>query len=163
MGLIEARTVTAFVLGAGVALGGWAAGSASASESARTAAAASAVQAAPAAPAAPAALTTAVKPPLVVLACANKKTGVVTVRGAGTRHTRCLRTELPITFATPAKPFPAIPPSLLSKDGSLRLKSPNGQYALVLTNTGVGLKGPGGALLIDPFGVKTFDSTGRAK
>jgi hypothetical protein len=149
MGFVEPRTLTAFAAGGLVAAVSGTLGAAFAAHPSEHAAGAARAAAASAPGLAARATTT----PLITKACANKKTGVVTVVGAGTQHTKCARTEKSVRFAG----------SLLSSDGSLRVTSPNKLYQIVVSNNGVGLRGPGGALTIDSFALKTFDSAGRAK
>jgi hypothetical protein len=101
----------------------------------------------------------AAAPPLVVAACANKKTGVVTIKAK--KHKTCSKAETAIAFAAsgtgPAGPAGPSGPSgalLLNPDGSLTLQdgarftSANGLYQLVVTDSGVGMKGPGGEISI---------------
>jgi hypothetical protein len=123
MGGIDRRRLVAFVVGAGVA--------------GVAATASTAVAFTESGPPAPRAAAAA--PPLVTKACANVKTGAVAVVGAGTRHKRCSKKEKAVSFA----------PALLASDGSLRLLSPDHRYQLVLSNAGVGMKGPGGTFMID--------------
>jgi hypothetical protein len=146
MRITETRTMVSFTAGAGVAVVCLVAGASFAQQPAARP---------PDPPARVASVATAAGAPLITSACADKKTGAVTV--IGKKHKKCTKAEKAIRFATPATPTT----SILGSDGSLtlngkvRLTSPNGQYVLVVTDSGVGLKGPGGTLIIDPFEVKT--------
>ncbi|WP_372734774.1 hypothetical protein [Nocardioides sp.] len=148
MSPIDSRTLVAFVTGAGLMLAGGLAGAAVAGQAQPSEAPSPAkVQAiASSAPAAPL---------LITSACANKKTGVVTVKAK--KHKKCTKAEKAVRFATPAK-------SVLGSDGSLtltkgmRITSANGQYVLVVNDLGVGLQGPGGTVLVDAFRVTSKQS-----
>lgn len=72
-------------------------------------------------------------PPLVLKACANKRTGALYVIGVGTKRKRCKSTERAVRFAPIAPVAPV-----------------------------VGMKGPGGAFLVDPFKTRVLDKTGKA-
>jgi hypothetical protein len=163
MPLLEAKSVLAFVAGGAVALGAWTMGVASVSGPSAAApplapaVAASPVVASPAS-ASPAVVPAATTPKLVRRACADKRTGTLFVIGAGTNKKRCSRGQVRVAWPVPPPPTP----SLLAPDGSLRITSPNKQYLLVINDEGVGIRGPGGAILIDRASVKQFDSAGRA-
>lgn len=90
-------------------------------------------------------------PPLVLNACANKKSGAMSVIGAGTKKKRCKRTETAVRFA----------PTVLATDGSLRLTSPDGRFKLALSNNGVGMRGPGGSWIVDNFKTRRLDHAGK--
>jgi hypothetical protein len=149
MRIFDTRAIVGFTVGAGVAVACTVAGASFAQQPAARA---------PQAPAPPAAAAAAPAPPLITAACADKKTGVVTI--VGKKHKKCTKAEKAISFATQVSPTP----SILGTDGSLTLQgkvqltSPNGQYILVLTDNGLGLKGPGGTFTIDPFTVATKQS-----
>jgi hypothetical protein len=148
MRVVDSRTLVGFTVGAGVAVACTVAGASFGQQpTARV------VE-----PPAKALAAATAAPPVITAACADKKTGTVTV--IGKKHKKCTKAEKAIRFATPAAPAT----SILGSDGSLRLKgevqmtSPNGLYVLVLTDSGLGLKGPGGTMTIDPFSVATAQS-----
>lgn len=147
MSLLEARSVIAFTAGAGVAVACFAAGSSVAAPlppaPEPTSASSAPVATEPVSRAAP----------LVTAACADKRTGVIAIKA--TRHRRCTRQEKAVRFA----PLP--PDSVLAPDGSLtlvgnaRITSTNGLYALVVSDTGVGFRGPGGQVFVDANSPRT--------
>ena len=142
MRIVETRTLVAFVVGAGVAVACTVAGASFANQPAERAAAP---------PGKATAVHAAVAAPLITAACADKKTGAVTIKGK--KHKKCTGKEKAIRFATQVTPTG----SILQSDGSLqlakgaKLTSPNGLYTFVVTDEGVGLKGPGGTMTITPF------------
>ena len=153
MGLFEARSLATFVAGGAVAIGAWTIGAASVTGP-------SAGAPPPAAAIATPVQEVAVVPSAVRLvrsACADKRTGQLYVIGAGTNRKRCGSGQVRVAWPAPPPPTP----SILEDDGSLRLASPNGQFLLVVNDQGVGIRGPGGAILIDRTSVRQFDSAGR--
>lgn len=157
MWTLEKRTIVAFATGVGVAVAGTMAGASFGSQPAPRAAPAPSTQAvgivANAAPAA--------RAPLITSACANKKTGAIAIKTKA--HKRCTRKEKAVRFAPVVKPTPSLLDSKgnLTLSSTVRLSSPNGRFTLVVTNDGLGLKGPGGTVIIDPFKVQT--TNGAAK
>lgn len=146
MRMFDARTIVGFTVGAGMAIACTVAGASFAQPPTARAQESSVRMAAPA---------VAMATPLTTTACADKKTGAVTI--VGKKHKKCTKAEKSIRFATQVTPTP----SILGSDGSLKLAgkvqltSPNGEYVLVLTDNGLGLKGPGGTIAIDPYAVVT--------
>ena len=163
MRILDGRTMTGFAVGAGVAVVCTVAGASFAQQP---------FERAPRASAKASVVTAAAPAPLVTAACADKKTGVITI--IGSKHKSCTSKEKAVAFATSAT-GPAGPPgpqgpsgsSILLPDGSLALTngatftSPNGLYQLVISDSGVGYKGPGGSVVIDGSAIHTFDSTGK--
>lgn len=148
MALIRGRTALAAVM---VGLIGGASGAAGAAVVGRPAQVAPAAVSPTASAAVPA--RAAAAPPLVLKGCADKKTGVVSVIGLGTRNKRCASGEVAVRFTPPA----VVQPSILESDGSLRLSSPDGRFQLVLSNAGVGMRGPGGQVSVDQLRVQQID------
>jgi hypothetical protein len=153
MRIFDTRTLVGFGVGAAVAVLCTVAGASFAQEPAapRTAAVA---------PPAASVARVASPAPVIVAACANKKTGVVTIKAK--KHKKCSKAETAIAFAAtgtgPAGPAGAPGLSgaaILGSDGSLSLAngarfiSSNGLYQLVVSDAGVGLKGPGGEISIN--------------
>jgi hypothetical protein len=154
MRILDNRALVGFGVGAGVAVLCTVAGASFAQQPSPAAAPEAA------SPVLPAVAAKASAPPLIVAACANKKTGVVTIKAK--KHKTCTKAETAIAFAASGTgptgpPGPAGPSGalLLNADGSLTLQdgarftSANGLYQLVVTDAGVGLKGPGGEISIN--------------
>lgn len=172
MPLLEPKSLVAFVAGGVVALGAWTMGVASVPGPSAAApplapAVAPSPEVAPREVASPVVASPDIAPraatiPVVRRACADKRTGALFVIGAGTAKKRCSSGQIRVAWPVPPPPTPPTP-SILEPDGSLRLTSPNNQYLLVVNNDGVGIRGPGGAILIDRVSIKEFDSTGRIR
>jgi len=162
MRIFDTRALVGFAVGAGVAVLCTVAGASFAQQPAARA---------PAPPAKASAASSAAAGPLVTAGCANKKTGAIAI--IGSKHKSCTSKEKSVSFATPV-PGPHGPAgpqgpaggggSILQPDGSLvltgdmRITSKNGAYILVLGDDGVGLKGPGGSVAIDPFSLTTVNN-----
>ncbi len=156
MGIRGTRTLAVLIAGVSIAGGSWALGSASANSAAAAEAGTSSettpvVLAAGAQTALSPQLAALKAAPVVTKACANKKTGALSVKGAGTKNVRCSAKEKAVRFASAS----------LSTKGTLRFTSSNGLYTFALTNTGVGMRGPGGSIIIDARRVQTLGPGGQ--